>query len=109
VVGEEEICEVTVSNTGLGDLVYSVGVRLVGMLDASGEGKLGQGGPDEYGYFWLDTDEPGMAPPEWEDIRPIGTQVTLGDDNGVRSRPCRSSSRSTARRSHRSAYVPTGI
>jgi len=53
-------------HTGLGDLVYSVGVRLVGMLDASGEGKLGQGGPDEYGYFWLDTDEPGMAPPEWK-------------------------------------------
>ncbi len=81
--GEEETREVTVSNTGLGELEYSVNVMLVGKLDASGEARLGQGGPDEYGYFWLDTDQPGMEPPEWEDIRPIGTQVTLADDNGV--------------------------
>jgi len=26
---------------------------------------------------------PAWSLPEWEDIRPIGTQVTLGDDNGV--------------------------
>ncbi len=81
--GEGETREVTVSNTGLGELEYSVNVRLVGKLDASGEARLGQGGPDEYGYFWLDTDQPGMIPPEWQDIRSIGTQVSLGDDNGA--------------------------
>jgi PKD repeat protein len=81
--GEETTREVAISNTGLGELDYSISIRLVGKLDASGEARLGQGGPDSFGYFWLDTDEPGMEPPEWEDIRPIGTQVTLGDDNGI--------------------------
>ncbi len=81
--GDMEMRELEISNTGLGDLNYSVNVKLVGKLDASGQAKLGQGGPDSFGYFWLDTDEPGMAPPDWMDIRPMGTQVTLGDDNGV--------------------------
>ncbi|MGI6540477.1 MAG: PKD domain-containing protein [Bacillota bacterium] len=80
---EETTRQVTVSNTGLGELNYSVNIRLVGKMNASGEARLGAGGPDSFGYFWLDTDEPGMEPPEWEDIRPIGTQITLEDDNGV--------------------------
>ena len=81
--GEIDERPVTITNEGLGDLNYTANVRLIGMVDASGVGKLGSGGPDSYGYLWMDSDEPGMPAPYWEDIRPVGTMVTLGDDNGV--------------------------
>lgn len=45
---------------------------------------LGTGGPDEYGYRWIDNDTVGGPTFNWIDITSIGTQVTgLGDDNVV--------------------------
>ncbi len=46
----------------------------------------GGGGPDAYGYCWLDSDTtcPGAPTYNWVDIKGVGTQVTgLGDDNVV--------------------------
>jgi hypothetical protein len=46
----------------------------------------GAGGPDAYGYRWIDSDTtaPGAPTYSWIDISSIGTQVTgLGDDNVI--------------------------
>jgi len=43
---------------------------------------LGAGGPDSFGYTWMDSDEGGTCQFEWVDISSTGTQVTgLSDDN----------------------------
>ncbi|HDQ99250.1 MAG TPA: hypothetical protein ENN51_03050, partial [candidate division WOR-3 bacterium] len=44
------------------------------------------GGPDDYGYIWLNSDdtEPGAPTYNWVDIKGIGEQVpNLGDDNVI--------------------------
>ncbi|MBU1317945.1 MAG: S8 family serine peptidase, partial [candidate division Zixibacteria bacterium] len=42
------------------------------------------GGPDAWGYFWVDSDEPSGPVFDWVDIQATGTEVSgLGDDNNV--------------------------
>jgi len=44
--------------------------------------RFNAGGPDAYGYIWVDSDEPGGPSFDWIDIQATGTEVTdLGDDS----------------------------
>jgi len=57
-----------------------------GMTPSSAPALLGGGGPDSYGYMYLDSDTtaPGAPTYNWVSIKGVGTEIgTLGDDNNA--------------------------
>lgn len=108
--GEQTVAPLTINNNGPGRLIFNIGCqtfnrgsgRAKADLAASGQTPIGyrptdegksettapffapadknHGGPDEFGYFWVDSDDPGGPAFMWLDISSTGTEVTLGDD-----------------------------
>ncbi len=89
-VGDTASARIRVDNTGDGDLLLELGPPslVLGTLPEGGAGALAVGGPDEFGYRYSDSSEPGSRPFEWVDIASTGTQLSLsGDDVSSPSLP----------------------
>jgi hypothetical protein len=99
--GEVDTHTVTISNNGASDLHYQVSQRTVGVTapdhmeqaapaPQKGEKDMRTGSPvlmgqgqdsGDYGYAWIDSNEPAGPTFDWIDISATGTSVSLSDDS----------------------------
>lgn len=106
--GETETRPITITNTGLEDLEFSfLGYSALNVpadqrapanygprtasdfakgedpASRGGAQSFDAGGPDAFGYVWIDSNESGGPAFDYTDISGTGTALALGDDEGV--------------------------
>lgn len=95
--GESEQQTITLSNSGGADFEFDLSVAFDATVTVheyvevakdgidTQAGVLGSGGPDLYGYRWVDSDDAGGPAFDWTDISATGTPVFTGtaDDTNV--------------------------
>ncbi len=100
--GDAENQTLTLTNSGGADFTFDLNVNFDANVvvheyvergkdevdvDSSGPVAAGQGGPDLYGYNWIDSDEPGGPVYDWVDIAAVGTPVFSGTADDANSGP----------------------